>query len=76
MIDIRDRATSDAQQDAWENCPFACVGGLSARTKMQVPSYIPEADRLRISRATEATERQRAACTATTGRRALGGGLR
>lgn len=40
-----DRGASEAAQDACENCPFASIGGLDARTAPRSPAYISEADR-------------------------------
>ena len=31
---------NDAMQDAFENCPFASIGGLDARSAPRVPEYI------------------------------------
>lgn len=40
-----DRGGDDATQDAAENCPFASIGGLEARTAPKAPAYITEPDR-------------------------------
>ena len=39
-----DRGASEAAQDACENCPFASIGGLSARATPAVPPYIRTKD--------------------------------
>jgi len=45
VTDWRERAYSDCYQDSCENCPFASVGGLEQRGNMQLPSWVPQADR-------------------------------
>lgn len=40
-----ERAMSDAQQDACENAPFACVGGLAKRGAMVAPEWITPSER-------------------------------
>lgn len=43
-VSARDRGESDCTQDYYENSPFACVGGLGARTNMRKPDWLPEHD--------------------------------
>lgn len=40
-----DRGRTDCAQDACENAPFACVGGLAMRAAPRVPAWVPEDDR-------------------------------
>ena len=40
-----DRARSDAQQDYFQNAPFASVGGLAKRAEMVAPQWIAEPER-------------------------------
>jgi hypothetical protein len=40
-----DRARSDCVQDAYENSPFASIGGLDKRAAPVAPSYIAESER-------------------------------
>lgn len=40
-----DRAQIDAQQDYFENAPFACVGGLAKRERMTAPEWIEPSER-------------------------------
>ena len=40
-----DRGYSECMQDIMENCPFASIGGLDARSAPTVPDYVPEKHR-------------------------------
>lgn len=39
------RGALDCMQDRCENVPFMSIGGLSKRTCMEAPEYIPKQDR-------------------------------
>lgn len=39
------RGRIDCIQDGCENAPFACIGGLGARSVPRAPTWVPELDR-------------------------------
>ena len=38
------RAVADAEQDSFENCPFASIGGLDCRHEPRAPEYVEDPD--------------------------------
>jgi hypothetical protein len=57
-LNTHDRARVDCMQDASENCPFASIGGLGARSEPRAPDYIAEDEREEYLRGYTETARQ------------------